>query len=62
MGVGKQSGVTTAIEVTPGAEFNLNLTYHLNWGDLAIYQIDNDAPVIIITIFTSATGSCAINF
>ena len=42
MGVGKQSGVTTAIEVTPGAEFNLNLTYHLNWGDLAIYQIDND--------------------
>ena len=42
MGVGKQSGVTTAIEVTPGAEFNLNLTYHLNCGDLAIYQIDND--------------------
>ena len=42
MGVGKQSGVTTAIEVTPGAEFNLNLTYHLNYGDLAIYQIDND--------------------
>ena len=42
MGVGKQSGVTTAIEVTPGAEFNLNLTYHLYWGDLAIYQIDND--------------------
>ena len=41
-GVGKQSGVTTAIEVTPGAEFNLNLTYHLNCGDLAIYQIDND--------------------
>ena len=42
MGVGKQSGVTTAIEVTPGAEFNLNITYHLNCGDLAIYQIDND--------------------
>ena len=42
IGVGKQSGVTTAIEVTPGAEFNLNLTYHLYWGDLAIYQIDND--------------------
>ena len=41
-GVARQSGVTTAIEVTPGAEFNLNLTYQLNWGDLAIYQIDND--------------------
>ena len=41
-GVGKQSGVTTAIEVAPGAQFNLNITYQLNWGDLAIYQIDND--------------------
>ena len=41
-GVARQSGVTTAIEVTPGAQFNLDLTYHLNWGDLAIYQIDND--------------------
>ncbi|MBR3917084.1 MAG: hypothetical protein IKJ49_08100 [Bacteroidaceae bacterium] len=41
-GVGKQSGVTTAIEVTPGAQFNLNITYQLIWGDLAIYQIDND--------------------
>ena len=37
-----QTSVTGAIEVTPGAEFNLNITYHLNWGDLAIYQIDND--------------------
>ena len=41
-GVGKQSGVTTAIEVASGAQFNLDLTYQLNWGDLAIYQIDND--------------------
>ena len=37
-----QTCVTGAIEVTPGAEFNLNLTYKLNWGDLAIYQLDND--------------------
>ena len=41
-GVARQSGVTTAIEVTPGAQLNLDLTYQLNWGDLAIYQIDND--------------------
>lgn len=37
-----QTYVTGAIEVTPGAQFNLNITYQLNWGDLAIYQIDND--------------------
>ena len=41
-GVARQSGVTTAIEVAPGAQFNLNITYQLNWRDLAIYQIDND--------------------
>ena len=40
--VGRQSGVTKAIEVAAGAEFDLNITYKLNWGDLAIYQIDND--------------------
>ena len=34
--------VTNAIEVAAGAEFDLNITYQLNWGDLAIYQIDND--------------------
>ena len=37
-----QTCVTNAIEVAPGAEFNLNLTYKLNWRDLAIYQLDND--------------------
>ena len=40
--VGRQSGVTRAIEVAAGAEFDLNITYQLNWRDLAIYQIDND--------------------
>ena len=37
-----QACVTSAIEVAAGAEFDLNITYQLNWGDLAIYQIDND--------------------
>ena len=37
-----QACVTNAIEVAAGAEFDLNITYQLNWGDLAIYQIDND--------------------
>ena len=37
-----QQCVTKAIEVAAGAEFDLNITYQLNWGDLAIYQIDND--------------------
>ena len=37
-----QGCVTNAIEVAAGAEFDLNITYKLNWGDLAIYQIDND--------------------
>ena len=37
-----QKCVTDAIEVAAGAEFDLNITYQLNWGDLAIYQIDND--------------------
>ena len=34
--------VTNTINVAKGAEFDLNITYQLNWGDLAIYQIDND--------------------
>ena len=37
-----QKCVTNVIEVAAGAEFDLNITYQLNWGDLAIYQIDND--------------------
>ena len=37
-----QACVTNVIEVAAGAEFDLNITYKLNWGDLAIYQIDND--------------------
>ena len=37
-----QACVTNVIEVAAGAEFDLNITYQLNWGDLAIYQIDND--------------------
>ena len=37
-----QACVTNAINVAKGAEFDLNITYQLNWGDLAIYQIDND--------------------
>ena len=36
-----QACVTNAINVVKGAEFNLNITYQLNWGDLAIYQIEN---------------------
>ena len=40
--VAGQACVTNAIEVAAGAEFDLNITYKLNWGDLAIYQIDND--------------------
>ena len=40
--VAGQACVTNAIEVAAGTEFNLNITYQLNWGDLAIYQIDND--------------------
>ena len=37
-----QACVTNAINVEKGAQFNLNITYQLNWGDLAIYQIEND--------------------
>ena len=37
-----QACVTNAIPVEKGAQFDLNITYQLNWGDLAIYQIDND--------------------
>ena len=37
-----QACVTNAIDVEKGAQFNLNITYQLNWGDLAIYQIEND--------------------
>ena len=40
--VAGQACVTNAIEVAAGAKFDLNITYQLNWGDLAIYQIDND--------------------
>ena len=40
--VAGQACVTNAIEVAAGADFDLNITYQLNWGDLAIYQIDND--------------------
>ena len=40
--VAGQACVTNVIEVAAGAEFDLNITYKLNWGDLAIYQIDND--------------------
>ena len=36
-----QACVTNAIEVEKGAQFDLNITYQLNWGDLAIYQIEN---------------------
>ena len=37
-----QACVSNVINVEKGAEFDLNITYQLNWGDLAIYQIDND--------------------
>ena len=40
--VAGQACVTNVFEVVAGAEFDLNITYKLNWGDLAIYQIDND--------------------
>ena len=40
--VAGQTCVTNAIGVEKGAQFNLNITYQLNWGDLAIYQIEND--------------------
>ena len=40
--VAGQACVTKAIPVEKGAQFDLNITYQLNWGDLAIYQIDND--------------------
>ena len=40
--VAGQACVTSAINVTKGAQFDLNITYKLNWGDLAIYQIDNN--------------------
>ena len=39
--VAGQACVTNVIEVAAGAEFDLNITYKLNWGDLAIYQIEN---------------------
>ena len=39
--VAGQACVTNIIEVAAGAEFDLNITYKLNWGDLAIYQIEN---------------------
>ena len=34
-----QKGVTDPMVVNPGATFNLNLTYVINWGDITIYQI-----------------------
>ena len=40
--VAGQACVTNAINVEKGAQFDLNITYKLNWGDLAIYQIEND--------------------
>ena len=40
--VAGQACVTNAINVEKGVQFNLNITYKLNWGDLAIYQIEND--------------------
>ena len=39
--VAGQACVTNVIEVAAGAKFDLNITYQLNWGDLAIYQIEN---------------------
>jgi hypothetical protein len=36
-----QACVTNVIEVAAGAKFDLDITYQLNWGDLAIYQIEN---------------------
>ncbi len=39
--VAGQACVTNVIEVAAGAVFDLNITYQLNWGDLAIYQIEN---------------------
>ena len=38
-----QACVTKAINVAKGAKFDINITYQLNWGDLAIYQIENGA-------------------
>ena len=40
--VAGQACVTNVIPVEMGAQFDLNITYQLNWGDLAIYQIEND--------------------
>ena len=37
-----QQGVTDPIVVNPGATFNLNVTYVINWGDITIYQFDGN--------------------
>ena len=33
-----QQGVTDPVAVIPGATFNLNITYTINWGDITFYQ------------------------
>ena len=37
-----QQGVTDPMVVNPGATFNLNLTYVINWGDITYYQIEKE--------------------
>ena len=43
--VAGQACATKAINVAKGARFDLSITYKLNWGDLAIYQIENDDAI-----------------
>ena len=37
-----QQGVTDPVAVSPGATFNLNITYTINWGDITFYQFQGD--------------------
>ena len=37
-----QQGVTDPVVVNPGATFNLNITYTINWGDITFYQLRGD--------------------
>ena len=58
-----QKGVTTTITAKAGATFNLNLTYTLNWGDLAIFGMTQENSEMLYGPFegswvdTSAGGS-----
>ena len=55
--VAGQACVTNAIPVEKGAQFDLNITYQLNWGDLAIYQIENGEATMKYGYYEGSWGT-----